>query len=958
MARFNNGQNSFIAGEISPKALGRIELDQYKQSAEEIKNFVVRSIGGATRRMGSKYILDNLSGTALDSETRVIPFIFSEEEAYLVLISTGNNGITTQGFAIYNISTDSVITPTTSTLNSNYTQFQAYSSMDELRAIKYAQSGDIMILVSTKNPPLILKRTGASTFALYDIFTMRSAVKSERQPYGGTLDGVLEKLSKSDIPNNFYYNVPYKDISIQLQDAGWTGTPSGTTGSITVTLTSPGKWTTFTNAKTILRITHGGTTGFVRIDSISPTDTINGTVIKTLGGTSGVSDIQVQAWDEDYGWPETVAFHQQRVVYGGTKEDPDTKWASQTGDFVEMMVKRSADDSEFGNISNDRPFEFTIASNRIDQIQWMLSGRRKLFSGTLGTEYIVEGSDPNLALGPLNVGFNPETRFGSHTPQAVEVDGSVIFCDRSRRRLRELVFNRDETAYRANDLNYFADHILEKGLSKFDTVNDPEILEIFWQSYPNPVIWVLDSNGLLHGLTRDRQFGVKAWHSHELGGYSNAEQDEPAKITSFCVVSNNSGSNDDIWAIVSRHIDGSTVTYLEQIGQEFIGTTMNYTGSNGLYIPRFLDSSFKLDEYTNLTFFANYNSDINATRYEGDDTGTGTNSPSVSSGALDLTGGTNKYVTYDADSNADNQQTGTIFLRVTPNYSGSPAANRSFVAISDTDSSDNNLIHIRHTSAGNLEAIIKNSAGATLDTLTYAWSPTSGTEYDITLSYDLDSGAWTLYLDGVSRDTSTATGTRDSSIANFVVGSSYDGADNSDFTIGMILVRSSATTVSREQPYLVNKYIEGIFHLEGQVVDVLADGEYAGQHTVTNGAIELTNPASTVIFGLPFESKIVTNDIEAGSVLGSSKGQTKRIHEITMEFSKTIGVKYGPDSSSLIDLDFRDFNSLEGPIALYTGDKTVRFNGTNARDAQLVLVQDKPFPCEIVSLNIKGQTND
>mgnify|MGYP001589048297 CR=1 FL=1 len=49
-------QNSFNAGEISPLLKSRLDLERYKNSAEEIRNFIVHPQGPATYRSGLRYI--------------------------------------------------------------------------------------------------------------------------------------------------------------------------------------------------------------------------------------------------------------------------------------------------------------------------------------------------------------------------------------------------------------------------------------------------------------------------------------------------------------------------------------------------------------------------------------------------------------------------------------------------------------------------------------------------------------------------------------------------------------------------------------------------------------------------------------------------------------------------------------------------------------------------------------
>ena len=56
MARANTIQTNFTSGEVSPVLKGRVDIERYFNSAEEIQNFIVRPQGGLTRRSGTKFI--------------------------------------------------------------------------------------------------------------------------------------------------------------------------------------------------------------------------------------------------------------------------------------------------------------------------------------------------------------------------------------------------------------------------------------------------------------------------------------------------------------------------------------------------------------------------------------------------------------------------------------------------------------------------------------------------------------------------------------------------------------------------------------------------------------------------------------------------------------------------------------------------------------------------------------
>lgn len=178
-------------------------------------------------------------------------------------------------------------------------------------------------------------------------------------------------------------------------------------------------------------------------------------------------------------------------------------------------------------------------------------------------------------------------------------------------------------------------------------------------------------------------------------------------------------------------------------------------------------------------------SSLNLTRGAGTLVGTGTGSPVVTSGKLDLTGALVKYVDYDADQNTDSQQSGCVRFKLTPNYTGSPSTTMVFLAINeDASSSTVNRVDILQFTSGNLSARIWDSSGVKQVDITDAWSPSSGTEYEFELNWDITAGVSRFFIDGVQFSTTNAgTGVRSSAISLLRFGSDPQGVNTSDFKI-------------------------------------------------------------------------------------------------------------------------------------------------------------------------------
>lgn len=150
----------------------------------------------------------------------------------------------------------------------------------------------------------------------------------------------------------------------------------------------------------------------------------------------------------------------------------------------------------------------------------------------------------------------------------------------------------------------------------------------------------------------------------------------------------------------------------------------------------------------------------------------------------------------------------------------------------------------------------------------------------------------------------------------------------------------------------------GLGHLEGQTVEVLADGAVQPNKVVTGGAISLSLLSSVVHVGLAFVSRLVPMRIEAGSQTGTSQGKTKRIDTLTLRVLDSLGGKLGQYGKKLDSLSARyPSTPMGGPPPFHSGDLHVPYPGDYETDGLIEIVQDQPLPFTVVAIipNLKTQ---
>jgi hypothetical protein len=153
--------------------------------------------------------------------------------------------------------------------------------------------------------------------------------------------------------------------------------------------------------------------------------------------------------------------------------------------------------------------------------------------------------------------------------------------------------------------------------------------------------------------------------------------------------------------------------------------------------------------------------------------------------------------------------------------------------------------------------------------------------------------------------------------------------------------------------------ITGLNHLEGETVQILADGSTHADKVVSSGSVTLDRSASKVHVGLSYNSLVETMRLEAGADDGIAQGKVKRIHGATVRFLDTVGAEVGPDTSNLDRIPFRDSSmSMDTAVPLFNGDKEISFPSGYDNDSQVVVRQNQPLPMTIVAIMRRSNTFD
>lgn len=148
----------------------------------------------------------------------------------------------------------------------------------------------------------------------------------------------------------------------------------------------------------------------------------------------------------------------------------------------------------------------------------------------------------------------------------------------------------------------------------------------------------------------------------------------------------------------------------------------------------------------------------------------------------------------------------------------------------------------------------------------------------------------------------------------------------------------------------------GLSHLEGRVVQCVADGSYMGTFTVASGAITLPRNAFSVVIGLGFAFLVdmLAPELQTGS--GSAQGNSMRSHEITLRLLDTVG---GLANGQEIPTRQLGPAVLNEPPIVTSG--LVRLNanlGWERGESELLITQPLPLPFHLLQVIRKLTVND
>ena len=271
------------------------------------------------------------------------------------------------------------------------------------------------------------------------------------------------------------------------------------------------------------------TTSFVD-NNIAPDMGISPPTVDTVFSSSG-------------NYPGAVSYFEQRRIFAGTTNAPQTLWMTRTGTESDMSYHIPLQDTDRIN--------FRVAAREANTIRHIVPLTQLLLL-TSAAEWRVSPVNSDV-ITPTTISVRPQSYIGANNVQPSIVNNTVVYCAARGGHIRELGYSWQASGFVTGDLSLRAAHL-------FDNY---EISDMCYSKSPQPLLWFVSSTGYLLCLTYvpDQQVGAWSWH------------DTDGTFESCTTVAE--GAEDRLYVIVKRTIGGVTKRYVERMASRQVTELKN-----------------------------------------------------------------------------------------------------------------------------------------------------------------------------------------------------------------------------------------------------------------------------------------------------------------------------------------------------------------------------------------------
>ncbi len=234
-------------------------------------------------------------------------------------------------------------------------------------------------------------------------------------------------------------------------------------------------------------------------------------------------------------YPGAVGFFEERLMFAGTNNKPQTFWGTVTGDYNDMTQAATASGA----------FEYAIAAGRMDRIHW-IQGLDALLMGGVGGPWRI-GSSTDGAITSTDVSAKKQGSVGVKNLAPEVVGDSLLWVTRAGTTIKKSAYDYTVDRWKSPDLMRVAQHI-----AFGSTATGSGIVDLDYQAEPVPILWCVRADGQIIAMTHEEEEEVFAWFRVPTTG----------SFKSVAVIGKED-AEDQVWVVAERSVNSSVVKYIE-----------------------------------------------------------------------------------------------------------------------------------------------------------------------------------------------------------------------------------------------------------------------------------------------------------------------------------------------------------------------------------------------------------
>ena len=540
-------KNNFAYGQINNSLNGRYDLALNRNGLSVFENFYSSFEGGARFRPGTKKI-QNIE------ESKLIPFIFNNEQSYLMCFSqekvifftydSENNLIPLQGKG------STLVDLSTATLTANYNQADLPKIYDGDESTYYRTHEDVFF--ATISYDAYLTANINIVFASPINMSVIEGVINVTEEYKifATDINDVETLIQSKT-NTFYDDALYYEYlpgkiykSIRLELTGLKQIQSNYCTyyfarliELNIYITNVVPQVTITTPYSLkesreLKVAQNFDVMYLVHPNHKPKK-----LTRTAYDAFTLVDVVFtnDPFDADE-YPNSVSFYESRLIYGGTNKKPTYLFGSQIGHY---------DNFDQGTQEDDEAFEFDLAG-AIDSINWLFQGSNTLIVGTSRRLLSVNGGSSSTPITPKKVLSRIVSNIGTSNVDPIRRDSLILYVDYTQRNVRAFNYDLISESFNSNSLNLYNSDTTVSGIK-----------EIVFKRDNNDLFYCTKNNGEINATVLNVNEGINGIGIYKTQG----------EFKSISTIPRTDGF-ENLAVCVKRKINGVDSFTLEQFSDE------------------------------------------------------------------------------------------------------------------------------------------------------------------------------------------------------------------------------------------------------------------------------------------------------------------------------------------------------------------------------------------------------